>query len=147
MDDIYNSIPHRPPFLFVDRIVEISESGAVCERTIRADEDFFRGHYPGNPIMPGVLLCEATFQAAAIYLVDKLRKSGQSIENKTPILSRIVEAKFKRQVKPGDVIRIEVTFKETIKDFHFLRGVVKKDGKPALAVEFVLALVEEGGES
>ncbi len=147
MDAIYNSIPHRPPFLFIDKIVEITETGAVCERTIHADEDFFQGHYPGNPIMPGVLLCESTFQAAAIYLVDRMRKAGESIEKKTPILSRILEAKFKRQVKPGDVIRIEVTFKETIKGFHFLRGVVRKDGKPALAIEFVLAVIEEDGAS
>lgn len=146
-DDIYRTIPHRPPFLFVDEIVEVRDDGATTRRTVRADEYFFEGHYPGNPIMPGVLLCEAVFQSGAIYLVKKLETSGESAENKTPILSRITDARFKNMVKPGDEVQIEVTHKETMKQFHFMRGVIRKEGKTVLTIEFALALIDENTSS
>jgi|TARA_B100001093_G_scaffold273065_1_gene260953 3-hydroxyacyl-[acyl-carrier-protein] dehydratase len=143
MEEILRKIPHRPPFLFIDEIVEISENGAICKRLIRAEEPQFEGHYPGNPIMPGVLLCEATFQTAAIYLADQLEKQGLDLNNVTPVLSRIGEAKFKQMVKPGDSITIEVEFKEKLSKFYFLKGKVLKEGKPVLSLEFALAMVEE----
>jgi len=138
MEDIYQTIPHRPPFLFLDRIVEVSETGAVAEREIRAEEPHFAGHYPGNPLMPGVLLCESVFQTAAVYMMK--RHAGEGA--KTPVLSRIREAKFKHMVRPGDLIRIETTFMETLSKFHFMRGKVTVGGKTALTVEFALALLD-----
>ena len=65
MPAVTDLIPHRPPFLFVDEIVSHDDLGLVAKRTWRAEEDFYRGHYPGAPITPGVLLCEAVFQTAA----------------------------------------------------------------------------------
>ena len=76
MPEIIDLIPHRPPFLFVDRIVSQSADGLVAARTWRAEEDFYQGHYPGAPITPGVLLCEAVFQSAACYLALKARSAG-----------------------------------------------------------------------
>ena len=142
MEDILRAIPHRPPFLFIDEIVEIREDGATCRRTIRVEEPQFEGHYPGNPIMPGVLLCEACFQTGAIYLAKQIEKEGRSLDDVTPVLSRITEAKFKQLVVPGDAVTIEVTMKETISKFHFLRGRILKNGKPALTIEFALAMLE-----
>ncbi len=144
MNDVYGTIPHRPPFLFVDEIIEVTAQSAVAKRTVRADEPHFAGHYPGNPIMPGVLLCEAVFQTGAIYLVKKLTAAGESLDGLTPILSRIKEAKFKNMVKPGEILTIEARFKESHGKFHFLHGTVKRsDGKLALAIDFALALIKE----
>ena len=142
MDEILRTIPHRPPFLFIDEIVEVREDGAICKRTIRMEEPQFEGHYPGNPIMPGVLLCEACFQAGAIYLAKQIEQEGRSLADVTPVLSRISDARFKQMVKPGDEVTIEVTMKETISKFFLMKGKVIKNGKPALTIEFALAMVE-----
>ncbi|NBB80248.1 MAG: beta-hydroxyacyl-ACP dehydratase [Verrucomicrobia bacterium] len=145
MDAILRTIPHRPPFLFIDEIVALREDGATCKRTIREEEPQFEGHYPGNPIMPGVLLCEACFQTGAIYLAKQIEKAGRSLNDVTPVLSRISDARFKQMVKPGDEIVIEVTMKEKVSRFFFMQGKVLKGGKPAMTIEFALAMVE--GES
>lgn len=138
--EILQAIPHRPPFLFVDEVLSVTDTSLVARRTWRADESFYEGHYPGNPITPGVLLCEAVFQTAAVFLS---RKFAGAMEGRTPVLSRIVDAKFKRMVKPGDVVEIEVSYKESAKDFHFMRGRILKDGKPCVALDYVLAMIEE----
>ena len=145
MEEILKKIPHRPPFLFIDSIVEVTESKAVCTRTIREDEPQFQGHYPGNPIMPGVLLCESVFQTGAIYLSTLIENEGRDLSNVTPVLSRIGEAKFKQMVKPGDEITIEAEFKEKLSKFYFMKGKVLKQGKPVLTLECALAMVEEEG--
>lgn len=145
MDEILRTIPHRPPFLFIDEIVAVREDGATCTRTIRKEEPQFEGHYPGNPIMPGVLLCEACFQTGAIYLAKQIEKEGRSLNDVTPVLSRISDARFKQMVKPGDEITIEVSMQEKVSRFFFMKGKVLKGGKPAMTIGFALAMVE--GES
>jgi 3-hydroxyacyl-[acyl-carrier-protein] dehydratase len=142
MEEIYQTIPHRPPFLFIDEILELHTDGATCSRTIRADEPQFEGHYPGNPIMPGVLLCEACFQTGAIYLAKQIEAEGRSLQDVTPVLSRINNARFKQMVKPGDTVTIEVKMKEQVSKFYFLTAKVLKAGKPALTIEFALTMLE-----
>ena len=140
--DILSKIPHRPPFLFLDSVESVSEQGIVARRKIRAEEPQFEGHYPGNPIMPGVLLCESVFQAGAVYLVENSPEG--SAAGLTPVLARIKDAKFKKMVKPGDEITIEAHFVETVSHFHFMKGrVLTAEGKPALTIEFALALIDE----
>lgn len=112
--------------------------GATCRQTWSEDSAFYAGHYPGNPITPGVLLCEAIFQAAAAYMSTKVTEETGS----TPVLSRISDARFKRMVKPGDQIEIEVTYKEAMKAFHFMHGVARLDGKVCVSVDFALALIK-----
>jgi len=135
-------IPHRPPFLFVDDIVERRADGLTARRKWRDDEEFYAGHYPGNPITPGVLLCEACFQAGAVYLVEKYKNEGVNTDGRTPVLSRIGDAKFRQLVRPGEVIYIHVTHLETKGQFAFMRAVVNREsGGKAMTVEFALALV------
>ena len=141
MEEILRTIPHRPPFLFIDEVVDIGTDGATCKRTIRMEEPQFKGHYPNNPIMPGVLLCEACFQTGAIFLAKQIEKEGRSLNDVTPVLSRISDARFKQMMKPGDEILIEVIMKETISKFHFLSGKVFKGGKLALTIQFALAML------
>src|SRR6185503_8407645 len=99
-------IPHRPPFLFVDEIVSAAAGTLTARRTWRADEDFYRGHYPGAPITPGVLLCEAVFQAAACYMALKARAAGANRGEGVPLIAKISDVRFRSPVYPGDTIQI-----------------------------------------
>src|SRR5437773_12389164 len=100
--EIEAAIPHRPPFLLVDEIVERSEKRIVCRKTFRADEWFFAGHYPHFPITPGVLLCEAAMQAGAILIAGDVPADG------VPVAARMNDVRFKRMVRPGETIEMEV---------------------------------------
>jgi len=146
MEEIHRRIPHRKPFLFIDEIVETSENGAVARLTVSPELPFFEGHYPGNPIMPGVLLCESVFQTGAIYLAEKLGSDALNVDKVTPVLSRIRDARFKRMVLPGDTIEVTVKEKDQIGKFYNLTGEIRKEGKTAVTVSFALAMVpkEEG---
>lgn len=143
MEEIYRRIPHRPPFLFIDKIIEITEIGARAALAIRPDFSFFEGHYPGNPIMPGVLLCESVFQTGAIFLADHLQSESLNDSSVTPVLSRIRDARFKRMVKPGDEVEISVTLGEKMGHFFTMTGEIRKEGKVALTISYALAMVRE----
>jgi 3-hydroxyacyl-[acyl-carrier-protein] dehydratase len=145
--DVLQAIPHRPPFLFVDRILEEHADRIIAERTIRSDEQYFQGHYPNNPIMPGVLLCESIFQTGAILLSHRLQDNTMNNESsvatsKTPVLARILEAKFKSMVRPGDVIQIEAQYIESMGHFHKLKGTIRSAGKVCVTLECLLAMVD-----
>lgn len=136
MSNITNFIPHRPPFLFVDEIVEENASGMIARRTWRSDEDFYKGHYPGMPITPGVLLCEAVFQTGALYLSRRQQNQGSEFPPGVPLLAKISDVRFRNPVFPGETITIEVKEKETLGGFVFMSGSVKSGDKRVLNVEF-----------
>jgi 3-hydroxyacyl-[acyl-carrier-protein] dehydratase len=143
MDEIKKLIPHRPPFLFVDKILEVSEEGAKASLSVTSDMPFFEGHYPGNPIMPGVLLSESVFQTGAIYLSKQVIGSDELTgDDVTPVLSRIRDARFKRMVKPGDELVISVFMVDKVGQFFNLRGEISNGEKTVMTVSFALALVK-----
>ncbi len=132
-DEICRRIPHRPPFLWVDRVISLAEQEIVAEKFIPADLELFKGHYPDYPLMPGVLLCEAVFQAGAILISELMGKESAA---EVPILARIYKANFKRQVRPGSTIRMQVKLIEKIGAAWIMRGRVLLEEKTALLVEF-----------
>jgi len=138
--DIKDLIPHREPFLFADRIVEQTEGSIIVERKIREDEFYFKGHYPGNPILPGVLLCEAMFQAGAILMSSIADLSAGGV----PVVTRADRVKFKKIVKPGDVLTISVEFTEKMGPAYCFKGRTMVEGKISSSCEFMCALVSEG---
>lgn len=143
-DEVLEAIPHRPPFLFIDKVDAIRDDGITCSRTFRQDEKFYEGHYPNAPLTPGVLLCESVFQAAAIYLSKKAKAAGNAdFSALTPVLCRIENAKFKGMVFPGDEIVIEVKAGEKLAGFHYLSGSVKRAGKPVLLIKFAITMLEK----
>jgi 3-hydroxyacyl-[acyl-carrier-protein] dehydratase len=140
MSQITDLIPHRPPFLFVDEIVSASADGLIAMRTWRAEEDFYRGHYPGAPITPGVLLCEAVFQTAACFMALKARAAGAQPGEGVPLIAKISDVRFRSPVYPGDTILLEVKQKDALGGFTMLSGHIKKaDGTRVLSVDFAVA--------
>ena len=141
MQNFLDYIPHREPFLFVDRVIAVTEKSIQTEKRVKAEEPFFAGHFPGRPIMPGVLICEAVFQSGAI-LMGKLADS-QADDGRIPVISRITNVKLKHAVQPGNLMEMEVKLKEVVGPAHYLTGKVKVDEKTALTVEFSAMLVTE----
>ncbi|HAT60331.1 MAG TPA: beta-hydroxyacyl-ACP dehydratase [Opitutae bacterium] len=142
-DEILQAIPHRPPFLFVDEVVEQSVDSLTAKKHVDASEAFFEGHYPGNPIMPGVLISEAVFQTGAIFLTRLLSEELESDSDMVPVLTKIVDARFRSIVRPGDDLYITVKLKEKAGRFIFMTGGVKNgEGKRVMNVTFSVALAK-----
>ena len=141
---IHDRIPHREPFLWVDTVTEVSDKQLIAQKHISPELDIFQGHYPNHPIMPGVLLCEAVFQAGALLISEMFSRNNDSSEMSThlPVLTRIQGAKFKREVHPGDTITIDVCFSERVSNAWFMKGKVLVDGKVAVKVDFACALTD-----
>jgi 3-hydroxyacyl-[acyl-carrier-protein] dehydratase len=148
MPEITELIPHRPPFLFVDAILTQSADGLTAKRTWRADEYFYQGHYPGAPITPGVLLCEAVFQAAACYMALKARAAGAKPGEGVPLIAKISDVRFRRPVYPGDTVLLEVKQRDALGGFTMLSGNIKKeDGTRVMNVDFSVAWKNAHGAS
>ncbi len=137
MEQILRAIPHRPPFLFVDNIVELTENKIKTTKKLNPEEPFFKGHYPGNPLMPGVLICESIFQTGGVLLSSTIGDIGSGV----PVLTRINNAKFKNMVKPGDLMELEAELVERVGNAFFLKGKASVGGKTAVTVEFAVSVV------
>jgi len=133
---ILAAIPHRPPMLLVDEVIEWEEEHIVCQKTFLADEFFFQGHYPDYPLVPGVILCEAAMQAGAVLLSRYATAGG------VPVAGRLNDVKFKRMVRPGDTVQLDVTLDERMGDAFFLSAKVLCEGKPAATLSFAVTVAK-----
>src|SRR5215470_15602476 len=114
---IQQLIPHREPFLWLDEVVELSQSRIVARKFIDPELDVFRGHYPGKPVLPGVIVCEAAMQAGAVLLATQYDPPP---EGHVPVAARINNVKFKQMVLPGDTLEIEASVTERLARTYFL---------------------------
>ena len=118
--EIMDMLPHRYPFLLVDNILELTEGkGIVGQKNVTINEPFFQGHFPGHPIMPGVLIIEAMAQVGGIYG----RVTGDHGDDAVTYFVGIDKAKFRKPVVPGDVLRME------LEELNFRRGIYTFSGK------------------
>ncbi|MDR2338231.1 MAG: 3-hydroxyacyl-ACP dehydratase FabZ [Deltaproteobacteria bacterium] len=137
--EIEELLPHRYPFLLVDKITEfIRGERIVGYKNVTINEPFFTGHFPGNPIMPGVLMIEALAQIGSIFA--KLT-APDMVQSKLVVLSGLDDVRFRRKVIPGDILKLEM-FNETLKMRYWkMRGLASVDGKVAVEGKFLAALV------
>ena len=133
-EEIEKLIPHRDPFLWIDEVSELTETRLVGSKLVRADLDLFRGHYPRQPILPGVMLCEAAMQAGAVLIAS--RGDANIDSGKVPVATRLNNVKFRQMVKPGDRLEIEVELTERLADAFFMTGKIRVRGKLAAQLEF-----------
>ncbi len=140
--EVLDLIPQRDPFLFVDKILDATDSQIITQYQVTGEEDFFKGHFPNNPIMPGVLLQEAMFQSGALLMGKLDQSEGQKDNKKTGVVTRVQDVKFKNFVKPGDLLEMEVTHKDTLANAFYFSGKTKVNSKVVMAISFTGALVE-----
>lgn len=126
-------IPHRPPMLLLDRILSVGEREILAETRIDPDAFFLRGHYPGFPLVPGVITCECLFQAGAALIARRL---GGADPDRVPVVARIEKARFRRPIRPGEVVRLKVELKDEAGGAWFLRGEARVADALAATVEF-----------
>lgn len=134
-EEIQQCIPHRPPFLWLDSVEEISDSKIVATKHLPAELPVFAGHYPAFPVFPGVLQCEACFQAGAV-LISKISEVSS---DQVPVVTRQNNTQFRKLIRPGDTIQIEVELTERMANAFYLKGRVTVAGKVTARMEFVCA--------
>ena len=134
--DIMNTIPHRSPFLLVDRIEEMEEGKRIVgKKCVTYNEPFFAGHFPQEPVMPGVLIVEAMAQAGAVAIL-----SMDEFKGKTAYFGGIKNANFKKKVVPGDVLRLEVSIEKLKRNAGIGVGTAYVGDKVAAQAEIIFMI-------
>lgn len=135
-EEIMKILPHRDDMLLLDDAENI-DGNAVGHYTVRGDEFFLNGHFPKNPIVPGVILCEILAQSACVLMQDAIS------EGKLPVYTGLNNVKFRSPVRPGDRIETRCCIKRAKPPFYFAQGTVTVDGRLCVSAEFSFAVTGE----
>lgn len=139
--EIMELIPNRYPILFMDRVDELNPGESITvTKNVTINEEFFNGHFPGNPVMPGVLIIEALAQAASILILK-----SEKFKGKTAYLGAINNAKFRRVVRPGDVLKLHVTMEKQRSNMGVVKTLATVDDEKACSADltFIVADAKE----
>jgi 3-hydroxyacyl-[acyl-carrier-protein] dehydratase len=139
--ELVERLPQRPPFRFLTRIVELAEAEIVAEWDVDPAADFLRGHFPGHPVVPGVILIECALQAASALL------AGEAAEGTVPVVTRVENARFKRRVRPGETVRCRARLTERLGPARWFEAALEVGGETAARLAFVVAAARAEGEA
>lgn len=140
VEEIFRFLPHRYPFLFVDRVVELQKGKSIVGlKNVTVNEPFFQGHFPGKKIMPGVLIVEAMAQCGGVLLYHSLANP----ERKFVVLSKIEQARFRRPVVPGDTLRLEVELLKLRQRFCQLKALALVGGEVVAEAEIMASVLDD----
>jgi len=134
-EQIKEILPHREPMLLVDEAVKNDDGTVTGRYTVRGDEFFLQGHFPDNPIVPGVILCEMAAQSSCMLMAD-------AVKGKTTLYAGMNNVKFKNPVRPGDTVEFTCTHIRSMGPVHFIKAEGYVGGNPCLKGEFSFALVD-----
>lgn len=138
IQEIEQAIPHRPPMRLIDEIVTRDATSIVCKTTFSQSDFFVQGHFPGYPIVPGVIQCECCLQTGAVLLHQFMESASGSV----PVATRMDNVKFKRMVRPGDTVEIHVTLNDHVSNAYFMTGKMMLGGKVAMRLDFACSVAD-----
>ena len=133
-EQIEAMIPHRPPFLWLDEVVAMDELSVHAKTFVDPGFNLFTGHYPGFPVLPGVIQCEMAFQAAAVLISTLLATT----DGRVPVVARLNNTKFRRLVRPGETVDINVNITDKMKMVFYLTGTVSVGSEVSARLDFTV---------
>ena len=138
LEEIQQTIPNRPPYLWVDEVVSLDGDQIHTRRRLDPELPVFAAHYPDFPVFPAALQCECVYQASAILIA----KLGVSTVGKVPVVARANNSKFRKMAQPGDLLDVHVSLENRYKDVFFLKGRVLRGGETVASLDFVTTATE-----